>query len=144
MNSITELMINDHERIIDLLNQFKRNKNTRFSDSKKLFAQFRKELEKHFNTESRITNIAFSSNKKLKKSNILPISNSLELDHIKIMQIVQEIQTSIKKNEKNIDISDLYLNLTRHKNIEERLFYPKLDGLLTEKEKIYINEKINR
>jgi len=47
---------------------------------------------------------------------------------------LDKMQHSLREGNK-IDTSGFYALLLRHKNIEERLLYPELDNVLSDKEK---------
>jgi len=135
-NCITGLMIEDHERLIGLFDDFKKTEKKDLKKANELFARFDKELRNHFIAEEKIIISTFRKN-----NNTLPIVSVLKSEHIKIRSILEKILASIRENSK-INTFDLFTVLTRHQNIEERLFYPELDEMLSEKEKNAVYEKI--
>jgi hemerythrin len=138
--SISALMVSDHERLLGLFNDFKSCKDHERERVIKIFSRFRNELLNHFITEETIMKKSFTN--KEGKENLLPIAASLKLEHKRIIDIVNEINEACKKGRK-IDLSNLFLILRHHKNIEDRLFYPELDRVLSEKEKRIVFDSIN-
>ena len=88
--SITEFMMRDHNRLIDLFNDFKNTKNRDFKKAKELFLRFDMELRKHFITEEKIIKSSFKKTKK-EKGNLLPIATSLKSEHKEIDTILRKI-----------------------------------------------------
>ncbi len=135
MKNLTQTMIKNHEEISDMLRRFHnlhvQNKEKRIQS----FIKFENMMKKHINNEEDIMNIASKLNNRSKK--LLPIVSSLRMEHGKMLSILSSIKEDIINNQE-IDTSDFRLILNRHKNVEERLFYPKIDKYLKEKDKIYI------
>ena len=142
MQTITRLMVRDHARLLGLFIELKNLKNKDIKKFRELFKKLNNGLRTHFIEEEKIINSAFGK-KSDKGSNLLPIASSLKLQHNQITTILESISKSISQGE-TIDFSDLYLILNKHKNIEERLFYPELDRMLSEKDKLKILETIKR
>jgi len=140
--SITGLMIQDHERLTELFNDFKHTKNKNPKKARELFTKFDQELRKHFLVEEKVINLAFDKQRNKEIVNPLPIADTLISEHHRIKNILGNISKSIRNNNAVIDSSELYMILRHHKHVEERLFYPELDEMLSEKEKSYIVEKI--
>ncbi len=145
IQSITELMIRDHERLMNLFSDFKNNKNRDLKKAKELFTRFDRELRKHMTVEEKIIKSVFGvfgiDGDKI-GGNVLPIASSLRLEHDRIRNVLEKILSSTKNNNKTINTFNLYLILRHHKNMEERLFYPELDEMLSEKEKSIVFDKI--
>jgi|TARA_B100000315_G_C14545223_1_gene572892 hypothetical protein len=139
--TISELMARDHERLTSMFNDFKHTKDKDIKQASKIFSKFHNELMNHEIVENHIIKSAFGKKGKEKNKNLLPIAQSLEMDHVKIMNLMSNISGEIKSN-KAIDTSDFYLTLQKHRNIEDRLLYPELDRVLSEKEKLKIFEII--
>ena len=141
--TITECMVKDHKRIIDLFNTFKKVKNRNVKKAKEVFKKIDKDLRKHFKEEEKVIKAAFGKNNKERK-NLLPIAASLKDQHNQIRNILTRISKSLNKTTVFIETYDLFLFLIRHKNVEEHLFYPKLDDVLPEKEKKKVIEVIKK
>lgn len=141
--NISQLMLKDHERLINLFNDFKSIKDTDRKQALKLFSRFDNELSGHFKLEESLIKSSFDNIRK-EDGTLLPIATSLRLEHKKILGTLSRISESIRKNEASVDTSDLFLILRHHKNVEERLFYPELDKVLSEKDKSKIFESIKK
>lgn len=137
MQSITSVMVKDHKGLMGLFNDLKKIKDKDRNKANELFKKLDKQLKNHFNIEENAINLAFGRN-----GSALPIISSLKSEHGSIREILDGIRYSIKGNGHKIGTSNLYLMLEHHKNVEERLFYPELDELLSEKDKGIITEKI--
>jgi len=140
---ITELMINNHNRLGELFNEFKSVKHKDKKKTRELFNRFKEELITHFITEEKVIKSVLGKKREKLFCNVLPVASSLNIEHRKILVHLEKISDSIK-NEEKIDTSEFHLMLKRHKHIEERLLYPELDRLLGEKERCYILDKIGK
>jgi hypothetical protein len=138
--SIAELMVNDHERLMELFNDFKATMKSDSESASRIFSRFESELRKHMKVEERLISTIFRKSAG-EKENLLPIADSLKLEHERLLLKISQIMIALKKNEIP-DSSGFFLMLRHHKNIEDRLFYPKLDEILDEKEMISVMEII--
>jgi len=138
--TITWLMIKKHKQLVKLLNDFKDVKNKYSKKTSQLFARLSNELKRHFIIEENIISYLKPQNEN-NSVNLFPIAEAIKIEHDNISRILDNISESIKTNGK-INTYNLYPLLKRHRNIEERLFYPKLDAVLPEKEKNKIYDKI--
>lgn len=138
-SNIISLFVEDHERIAQLLTEFKKDKNKNPKKAKEIFKQLHNDLIKHFHQEK----ILYSKYKQT-TGDILPIIQTVNQEHIVILEKLMNIHQSLDKEETNIDVSNLYSLLEKHKNVEERNLYPELDLVLSEKEKedIYWKMKV--
>ena len=139
--SIAELMLKDHELLLGIFNDFKSTKMKNKQAAARLFKRFDSELRSHFKVEEQIISAVFR--KQDGRENLLPIANSIRLEHRRIRRALLLISSLLQEGTV-FGISDLYLMLRHHKNIEERLFYPRLDEILSEKEKSYVEGRIRR
>ncbi|MBN1156835.1 hemerythrin domain-containing protein [Candidatus Woesearchaeota archaeon] len=136
--SITELMVSDHERIMGMFNDFKSTVKFNLETGARIFSRFESEFRKHMKVEEKLISTIFRKSAG-EKENLVPIADSLKLEHETLLSNMNIIAVGLKKNEVP-DSNGFYLMLRHHKNIEDRLFYPKLDDVLDEKEK---NEAIS-
>ena len=130
---LTQIMKKEHEKIDDVFDILRDSK--RKDSLKDLYNS----LIGHFKREEKIMDLAFDKKEEISP---LPIAQSLRLEHKKITKILK----NIKGNTREIDpksLNELFLALRHHKNVEERLFYPKLDRLLTKNQKGYILQNIS-
>lgn len=131
--NITELMVNDHERLMEMFNDFKATARFDSETAARIFSRFEKEFRKHMNVEEKLISTVFKKSTG-EKENLLPISDSLRLEHERLLLKMAGIAAALKKNDVP-DSNGFFLMLRHHKNIEDRLFYPKLDEILEEREK---------
>jgi hemerythrin superfamily protein len=94
-----------------------------------IFGELHHLLKRHFKEEE-----VLYTKYRHKGGTILPILNTVAREHEMILHKVEGIRRALLKGE-YVDLTGLYLALTRHKNIEEKLLYPELDNVLSEKEK---------
>lgn len=136
--NIISLFVEDHARISSLLNDFKKNKYKKSKKTAGLFNQLSNALRNHFKEEELLY-----SKYKYKTGNIIPVIQTIKREHEIFSGKLDMMQLSIKKQDK-INTTGFFELLLRHKNIEERLLYPELDNVLSDKEKedIYWKLKI--
>ncbi len=128
--NVISLFLEDHERISQLLTEFKKLKHKNIRKAKDIFKQLHQDLIRHFHQEK----ILYSRYKQT-TGDILPILQTINKEHTTILEKLLGIQRSLAKEDTNIDISDLYAILEKHKNVEDRLLYPEFERILSEKEK---------
>ena len=128
--NIIGLFVEDHERISSLLNDFKKHKHNRARKTKELFSQLSRSIAVHLHQEE----ILYTQYRNT-TGKTLPILQTIRNEHTLISEKIQEIKDELEKGEGKIEIGDLYEVIERHKNVEERLLYPELDNVLTQKEK---------
>lgn len=152
--NVIGLFLEDHDRIASLLNDFKNTKksskkisgvpeirrisehNKRSSKSKEIFKQLTEALTRHFHQEE-----ILYSKYKYRTGEILPVLQTIRKEHSVILDKLDKANNSLGKGEQ-ADVSGLFLLLERHKNQEDRLLYPELDRVLTDKEKEDVYWKI--
>jgi hypothetical protein len=137
--AILDLMVKDHARLIQLLkiaeSHFRQNKD----DLKKSFHTFEWNLEKHFFVEERAIFTAYNPEYIDEGYDVfLDLSNQ----HTKILEMIKNLKDELEI-EGIADISKLKKILIKHKNLEEKKVYPKLDQEINEGEKRFIIERIN-
>jgi hypothetical protein len=124
-NTITEVMTKHHLNIDKLLNKFNRELKEKSITGMETFNKFKWELEKHFFLEEKaIFQSHYSSNIQTNE-----ISTRLKDEHDKIIQELEKIEMDIKLN-KSIEFNNLREMIIKHKNYENRHFYPLLDDEL--------------
>jgi len=128
--NIVGLFVEDHERINSLLGDFKKHKHKNTKKAREIFKQLQQGLIKHFHQEE----ILYSTYK-YRTGNIMPIIQTIREEHSIILDKLTNIQQTLKKRQTQIDVSELYTFFERHKNVEDRLLYPELDSVLSDKEK---------
>jgi rubredoxin len=130
-DSITKVMLDDHKKIVKLLEDFGKCFNLENEILKKAFDKFKWELEKHIFTEEKVI---FISSELMYIEKFFKLSPQLIIDHKKITDILKEIQKNIKSN-KECNFQEFKDFLLKHKDYEEINLYPSLDEELDEKTK---------
>ncbi|MEA2038133.1 MAG: hemerythrin domain-containing protein [Nanoarchaeota archaeon] len=128
--SVTGLLVQDHERIESLLDDFKKTKHKQTKKKVQIFNELAETLRRHFNQEA----ILYSKYKHL-TGEILPILQTVHNEHIEMNEHIERIGNAIRSEDDNVDTSGFFALLVRHRNIEERNLYPELDNVLSDKEK---------
>ncbi len=136
--TISKIMLRDHDNIVKLLNDFKNCLNLDKETLKKVFDIFKWELEKHIFTEEKVIFISYDPEDKTEGYTMIP---QLMLDHKKIYDSLKGIQNSINMD-KTCNFQDFKELLIKHKQYEENFLYPKLDQELNEKTKEMIINRI--
>lgn len=135
-NSILNLMIKDHEKIINFINEIESKDHFDID----LFSSFKWHLEKHIFTEEK----AIFSSYRLDKNNDSDQTKSFEQlskEHTVILGLIDKI---LRENlpSGNINFGKLKKLLNKHRNFEEEKIYPKLDENLTISDKNRIIQRI--
>jgi len=135
--SITEIMLKHHIRIIDLLNVINdkaQQKNTALAN---VLSKFRWELEKHFFLEEKaIFQLHYSKNVETNR-----IKTRLKKEHNNLIKKFDKIEDDLK-NKSELDITEFRTQYLKHMNFENKFFYPRLDKELDENRKMMIIERI--
>jgi iron-sulfur cluster repair protein YtfE (RIC family) len=138
--NIFKLMVKNHRKIEDLLNNLEGKNNEDFNSMHNAFNKLEWELEKHIFTEEKAIFTSYNPEDKTEGYKMLP---ELTKQHNFILNKLNNWRKDIR-NKRNI--SDFYsfkVYLTRHKTYEEEKVYPILDQSITDDEKIKIAVKIN-
>jgi hemerythrin superfamily protein len=120
--SITSLMVKHHYKIVEMLNTFEKKKDVTS------FNNFKWELEKHIFIEERA--IFSISENKTDAPTIIP---DLLMEHKNMLSLMTDERMNIKEFKRL---------LTKHRNFEEAVFYPRLDKELDEQTKELIFKRI--
>jgi len=136
--TLTQLMLKIHEDTKKLFLQFEESLGKDLGSAVKALERFKKEIEMHFYYEE---STAFKYCKDVAKNND-GISN-LVSQHSEIMEIINDIKNNLK-TEKKVELSGLKKLLEEHYNIENAIFYPRLDSEVKEGEKKLIIKKIKK
>lgn len=132
------MMIGHHALIELLLLDFKDTVGKDIELAKKLFQEFRWELEKHIFVEERVI---FEPCDQL-KSEVCKITMHLVKEHGIMFELLNKAEDDLEAKNK-ADIAEFHELLTKHRDTEEKMLYPRLDQELTEKEKETIISRIN-
>ena len=138
LETISQVMLMDHGKIVKLLNDFGKCLDLDKQTLKKAFEIFRWELEKHIFTEEKVIFISYEPEDQEEGYTMIP---QLMTDHKKIYDKMKEIQKSIK-SDKTCNFQDFKELMIKHKDFEENFLYPKLDQELDETTKEMIVKRI--
>ena len=137
MDSIDQLMVEEHRKIKLILEEFEREVNINIPKAKGLFNKFKWNLEKHFFVEEKAI---FGIMDKVKDREISDIFD-LMAEHGSILELVKNIEDGLEKGVMP-NVVGLKLILIRHANFEDATLYPELDRDLSEEYKREIVERI--
>jgi len=136
--SILNLMIKDHNSLMQNLKDIEENVNKDKSYITRSFNNFKWNLEKHFFVEERAIFTFYNPEKIDEGYNTFL---KLTKEHTKILAKVKEVEKKIKE-QNEIDFEELKDLLINHKTLEENKMYPILDEEIAEGEKRFIIQRI--
>lgn len=134
-------MIEDHEKIVKLLNEVEKNINQDMIliHMIKVFNDFKWKLEKHIFIEEKAIFTSYEPENIAKDFAMIP---ELIKEHNIILNKLIVTKKEIKKK-RTSNFQEFKDMLIKHKNFEEEKVYPKLDQVLDESEKKIIIKRIN-
>jgi len=138
--SILELMIKDHCKTENLINDLEEKTTQDFNSMVRSFNKFEWELEKHIFTEEKAIFTSYSPEDVAEGYKMLP---ELTKQHNYIINTLNNWREDIRKKRIITDVYSFKEFIIKHKNFEEEKVYPKLDEALPEEEKRNIIVKIN-
>jgi hemerythrin-like domain-containing protein len=137
---ILNLMVKDHCKIQNLLDDFEEKTKQDHKALVKSFHKFEWELEKHVFVEEKAIFTTYNPEDVTEGYKMLP---ELTKQHNIILNKLSNMRQDILKRRSIQDISGFKEFLTRHKNYEEQEVYPQLDEALDESQKKIIIDRIN-
>jgi len=133
-NSITSLMLEDHKKIVDYLNNVEEDGHPDIE----AFLKFEWHLKKHIFIEEKAIFISYQS---IDDSEVEKIFTKLSKEHTVIIELLDKIlKESFPRG--NTSFNKLKKLLAVHKKFEENEVYPKLEEKLNDKNKQEIIDKI--
>ena len=133
-NSITSLMLEDHKKIVDYLNNVEEDGHPDIE----AFLKFEWHLKKHIFIEEKAIFISYQS---IDDSEVEKIFTKLSKEHTVIIELLDRIlKESFPRG--NTSFNKLRKLLAVHKKFEENEVYPKLEEKLNDKNKQEIIDKI--
>lgn len=135
---ILKLMLSHHALIETYLTFFLDSLKKPEVDSIFYLDKFRWELTKHIFVEDQI----IFKNCELASSEICGVAKNLENDHITMLVLLQRAEADLSAH-KEVDLAEFQALLRRHREVEEKILYPKLDEQLSEVKKEEIVSKVN-
>lgn len=138
-NELLNIMVRDHNRLMDYLKDVENNVNSDFEVLLKSFNTFEWNLEKHFFVEERAVFTAYNPDYIEDGHQLF---STLSEQHTLILEKVESLRKRLRSN-RSIEVSDLEEMLLKHKTFEEKNVYPVLDVEISQGEKRYMIERIN-
>ena len=138
MISIEKLMLKEHKRLTEFLENLESDLGD-YEKTRMNFNKFKWNLEKHFFTEEKIIFNMFIQISGQETSDTFHLLS----DHVKIMQLIKQIERELSKKIKP-QIHILKDMLITHRDFEDQDFYPKLDERLTPDQKKEISQRIKQ
>ncbi len=136
--SITCLMKQEHNRILEILNIFENHADEKVKEKQGFFNTLKWNLEKHMFVEEKAIISLYQSIVNEEVSDVFDILQ----EHGEINNLLNEIEKKLKRNEKPIT-NELKQLLTEHVEFETSSFYPMLDEKLNEFQKDFIINRVN-
>jgi iron-sulfur cluster repair protein YtfE (RIC family) len=139
MKTITQLMLEEHGRINRILLEFEKELDSlEFDNIRKIFDEFKWNLEKHFFVEEKSIFDIFEN---IEGEEVTEIFDLMQ-EHGELTELVKNIGAGLDNNIKP-NISGLKEKLMNHARFEDQIFYPRLDEELEPYKKQEIISRIN-
>jgi hemerythrin-like domain-containing protein len=137
-DKIITMMLKDHGKIINLLNQLEKNEEQDSEIQIEAFNQFKWELKRHFLVEETAI-FTYYDPEDDEGYSMVP---KLIKDHKEISEMLSSLEKILKDNE-DFDTATFRKRLSTHKDYEEETFYPMLERELDSAKKKMIIDKIS-
>src|SRR3989344_5434339 len=126
MKTVLNFMGEDHDRLDNILKEFKNIKNTDKNRAKNLFHEFKIGLQRHIVWEEEILFPLFENKTGMHDTGPTAV---MRMEHKKIKDFLEKIHQSIGKNIQTNDLEyGLIEVLTEHNEKEESILYPWIDN----------------
>jgi hypothetical protein len=135
---ILDLMIKDHNRLMEYLKDIENNLASDFGFLSNSFNTFQWNLEKHFFVEEKAIFISYNPDEPDKDYKFF---SDLMDQHTEILTIIESLRKKLQKREP-FDLNELKKLLVKHKTFEEKNIYPVLDQEIDDCTKQVIIERI--
>lgn len=137
--SILKMMIKDHCKIEELINNLEEKTKEDYESMVKAFNKFEWELEKHIFTEEKAIFTSYNPEDVAEGYKMLP---ELTKQHNYIINTLNNWREDVRKKRIITDVYSFKEFIINHKNFEEEKVYPQLDESLSESDKRNIIAKI--
>ena len=137
--AILDLMVRDHNRLMECLKDVEKNLGRDFGFLSNSFNVFQWNLEKHFFVEERAI---FTSYNPDSVDEGYEIFLDLSKQHTEILEKIESLRKKLQRREP-FDLNEIKNLLIKHKTFEEKNVYQVLDQEIDEEEKRFIIERIN-
>jgi hemerythrin superfamily protein len=137
--SILKIMVNDHQRIEDLIDILEESLDGDFDGIEKAFITFEWQLQKHIFAEEKAIFTYYAPSDVSSGYKMLPI---LTKQHNDILNRLDNMQRAVQNGQTPEKVSEFKKVLVKHRTFEEIDVYPKLQEALTDEQKNQIIEKV--
>jgi iron-sulfur cluster repair protein YtfE (RIC family) len=136
--AILDLMVKDHNRLMEYLKDVENNISRDFGFLSNSFNTFQWNLEKHFFVEERAIFIFYNPSESVKEYNFF-----LDLmdQHTEILEKIESLRKKLQ-NREPFDLDELKKMLVKHKSFEEKSIYPVIDQEVDDGEKGFIIDRV--
>ena len=134
---ISDLMLEEHERLEKFLNNFTESLDNDFNKAKDAFNILKWNLEKHMFVEEKAI---FSLFEKITGEDSNDTFQIMQ-EHQKEEEMIKNIENKLNNNEKP-EVSEFVEFLKNHILAENEFFYPKLDSLLNNQQRQELAERV--
>lgn len=136
---ILHIMVKDHHRIEDLIDEVERSLDDEFDEMEKTFDLFEWQLQKHIFAEEKAIFTFYEPEDIPSGYKMLPI---LTKQHNDILNRLRTMHRTIRKGKTPEKVSEFKKILMKHRTYEEVDVYPKLEEALSDRQKKQIIEKV--
>ena len=137
--AILDLMVRDHNRLIEYLKDVEKNLGRDFGFLSNSFNVFQWNLEKHFFVEERAI-FTFYNPDSVDEG--YEVFLDLSKQHTEILKKIESLRKKLQRRDP-FDLNEIKNLLIKHKTFEEENVYPVLDQEINEGEKRFIIERVN-
>jgi hemerythrin-like domain-containing protein len=143
MGLISEFQREDHERLSELFENFRKVKNSDLAGAASILEEFSSGLRDHIENEEALLFSMFEEKTGVHKINSSSTS-TLRMEHTRILEILDKIETMVRKNNMDTDEAEerLLEILAAHGDEEVNIVYPWLDEVITSEEMYALKEKM--
>ena len=139
-SNILVLMVKDHCKIEELINNLEQNIEKDAPKVAESFDRFEWNLEKHIFIEEKAIFTSYNPEDIIEGYKMLP---ELTKQHNILLNKLDLMRKDVRKKRDISDITSFKEFLLNHKNFEEKNVYPKLNESLDEKQKRLIIKRVN-
>jgi regulator of cell morphogenesis and NO signaling len=133
MNTITDFMARDHDRLDALFSRFQAAKTRVIESAVRLFSEFKRGLQRHILWEEQILFPVFEGRTGMEEQGPTAV---MRMEHRQIKGFLEQIHDHIAKKETDTDgfEQDLVETLAEHNRKEETILYPWIDRCVSGRE----------
>jgi iron-sulfur cluster repair protein YtfE (RIC family) len=140
--NITSFYGADHDRLDELMKQFRSSKRSDLGRAAQLFREFRAGLERHIVWEEEILFPLYEAKTGMRDAGPTAV---MRMEHAQIKAVLEKIQDKIAAGDSESDAEEdnLVSVLTVHNGKEEEILYPLIDSVSTTEEREDVFRKMS-